>query len=206
MKNILMAIMMCLPMLATAQNTWEMSEANETAQGQKVNPDQKYLEGAVPVVDGRVTFSTTINAPGKSAQQIYTTLLDYMTKMTKEDNQLEQSRIALANEDSHTIAGSYQEWLVFKNSPLNLDRTRFMYNIIVNATDGKANVTLTRIYYLYDEERSPQTYKAEEWITDEYGLKKNKQKLSRVSGKFRKKTIDRKDYLFNKFDKLLNKQ
>ena len=48
------------------------------------------------------------------------------------------------------------------------------------------------------------TYKAEEWITDEYGLKKSKEKLSRVSGKFRKKTIDRKDYIFSRFEKLLN--
>ena len=45
--------------------------------------------------------------------------------------------------------------------------------------------------------------KAEEWITDEYGLKKNKDKLSRVSGKFRRKTIDRKDYLFGKMAALL---
>jgi len=78
-----------------------------------------------------------------------------------------------------------------------------MYNIIADCQDGKANVTLTRIYYYYDEERNPQTLKAEEWITDEYGLKKDKKKLSRVSGKFRKKTIDRKDYLFNKFAELL---
>jgi len=49
------------------------------------------------------------------------------------------------------------------------------------------------------------TYYAEEWITDRYGLNKKQTKLARVSGKFRKKTIDRKDYLFNKFNDLLNK-
>ena len=38
---------------------------------------------------------------------------------------------------------------------------------------------------------------AENWITDKYGLNKNKTKLSRMSGKFRKKTIDRKDEIFN---------
>ena len=62
---------------------------------------------------------------------------------------------------------------------------------------------MTKIYYLYEEERDPQTLKAEEWITDEYGLKKGKSKLSRVTGKFRRKTIDRKDYLFDRFAKLL---
>ena len=65
--------------------------------------------------------------------------------------------------------------------------------------DGEATVSMTRIVYLYDEERDPQTYYAEEWITDRYGLNKKMTKLARVSGKFRRKTIDRKDYLFNLF-------
>jgi colicin import membrane protein len=123
--------------------------------------------------------------------------------MTTEPNQFEQSRITLNDTISNKIYGSYQEWLVFKNKPLVLDRTRLFYNIMVECEDGKAHIDMTRIYYIYDEERQPLTYKAEEWITDEYGLKKKKDKLSRVSGKFRRKTIDRKDYLFNKFAGIL---
>ena len=53
--------------------------------------------------------------------------------------------------------------------------------------------------------RDPQTYYANEWITDRYGLNKKKTKLARVSGKFRRKTIDRKDYLFEKFTIALTK-
>ena len=41
-------------------------------------------------------------------------------------------------------------------------------------------------------------------FTDEYALNKKKDKLLRISGKFRRKTIDRKDFIFNKFDNLLN--
>lgn len=201
MKKFLIAIMMALPLFAAAQNTWEMPEANE--QGVTANPDQKYLVGAVPVVDGRVQFSTVIEAPGKSADQIYAILHAYLNRMVKEPNQSEQSRVAMADSAKHSLCGAFQEWLVFKSTALVLDRTRFMYNIIANCSDGKADITITRIMYLYDEERAPQTYKAEEWITDEYGLKKNKQKLSRLSGKFRRKTIDRKDYLFAKFASLL---
>ena len=78
-----------------------------------------------------------------------------------------------------------------------------MYNLDVKCLDGKADITMTRIYYLYEEERDPQTFRAEEWITDEVGLTKKKNKLSRVAGKFRRKTIDRKDYLFNKISELL---
>ncbi len=61
MKKILFAILMCLPMTMTAQNTWEIQK-NEN--GVAANPDAKYLTGAVPVADGKVVFETTIEAPG----------------------------------------------------------------------------------------------------------------------------------------------
>ena len=157
-------MMLCLPLGLSAQNTWEMPEQNSG-----VNPDQKYLAGAVPEVNGRVVFHTVIDAPGKSAAQVQDIVREYMQKMTKEANQFEQSRIVL----------------------------------IVDCYDGKADITMTHIRYLYDEERQPQTYNAEEWITDKEGLNKKQNKLARISGKFRRKTIDRKDFLFNKFAELL---
>ena len=196
MKKLIFVMMMCLPMAASAQNTWEMpTQAN--------NSDAKYLVGAVPVVDGKVTFKTTVEAPGKTADQVADIVRKYMKKMTTEPGQFEQSRIVLDDSLNHQIIGSYQEWLVFKSTALVLDRTRLFYNLIADCKDGKADITMTRFYYLYEEERDPQTLKAEEWITDEEGLTKSKAKLSRVSGKFRRKTIDRKDYLFNKFAELL---
>lgn len=199
MKNLLIAMLLSLPLTMVAQNTWEMPEAN----GQAVNPDQKYLVGAVPMVDGKVVFNTVVEAPGKSAAQIYAIVRQYLQSMTKEANQFEQSRIILDDSVNYEVAGSYQEWLVFKATALVLDRTRLMYNLDVKCKDGKADITMTRIYYLYEEERDPQTFRAEEWITDEVGLTKKKNKLSRVAGKFRRKTIDRKDYLFNKISELL---
>ncbi|MDY5656536.1 MAG: DUF4468 domain-containing protein [Prevotella sp.] len=201
MRKIVIALIALLPLLATAQNTWEMPEEQENAL--KTNPDQKYLVGAVPVVNGQVVFQTTIAAPGKSARQIYDILHAQMAKMLKEKNQFEQSRFTIENPEKGELAAYYQEWLVFKNKPLVLDRTRLMFNLTVVCKDGSAEVTINRIHYLYDEERNATTYRAEEWITDEYGLKKDKQKLSRVSGKFRRKTIDRKDYIFDKFATLL---
>lgn len=201
MRKIIIALIALLPLCATAQNTWEMPEEQENAL--KTNPDQKYLVGAVPVVNGQVVFQTTIAAPGKSARQIYDILHAQMAKMLKEKNQFEQSRFTIENPEKGELAAYYQEWLVFKNKPLVLDRTRLMFNLTVVCKDGSAEVTINRIHYLYDEERNATTYRAEEWITDEYGLKKDKQKLSRVSGKFRRKTIDRKDYIFDKFATLL---
>jgi len=205
MKKTLIALMAFLPLYLQAQdNTWEMPENNGSNIVQ--NPDQKYLSGAVPVVDGKVTFQTTIKAPGKSKQQIHELIVDYFTKLTKEANQFEQSRIVLDDKETHNqVVGSYQEWLVFKNKPLSLDRTRLFYHLIAECGEGEATIKMTRIYYLYDEERDPQTYQAEEWITDRYGLNKKQTKLARVSGKFRRKTIDRKDYLFTKIEQLLTR-
>ena len=198
MKKILIAMMLMMPMLIAAQdNTWEQKQYN--------NQDQKYLAGAVPEVDGHVVFSTTISAPGKSAKQIYELLHKDLLVMTKEPNQIEQSRLTLEDAESHRVVASFQEWLVFKNKPLNLDRTRFLYQIIADCKDGQADIKLNRIVYIYDEERDMTTYRAEEWINDQYGLNKKKTKLARVSGKFRRKTIDRVDYIFDRFTQLLQK-
>ena len=201
MKSFVLALLMLLPVAVTAQdNVWEKKEQAPVA----TNPDAKYLAGAVPEVNGYVMFSTTIKVPGKDAKQIYERMLDLMTQLTKTSEQLEQSRVALADSVKRQVVGAYQEWLVFKNKPLNLDRTRLFYQLVADCRDGEVDLKMMRIVYLYDEERTPTTYKAEEWITDKYGLTKKKDKLARVSGKFRRKTIDRKDFLFEKIEELLN--
>ena len=202
MKRLFIALLMGLPLVATAQdNAWEKVQTTTTT----ANPDQKYLAGAVPEVDGQVVFEKTIKAPGKNARQVYDIMLNQLETLTAGPEQFEQSAVTLRNVEELQIVGSYQEWLVFKNKPLNLDRTRLFYHLIVDCRDGEATVKMTRIVYLYDEEREAQTYYANEWITDRYGLNKKKNKLARVSGKFRRKTIDRKDYLFEKFTIALNR-
>jgi len=194
-----------VPLTLWAQdNTWEINEEEEVKKEAKAKPkvDEKYLKGAVPEVDGKVVFSTSINAPGKTATQIYDILLQYMERMTKTTNQI-QSKIITADADKHEITGAYQEWLVFKKTALSLDRTRFMYALNAQCSDGRADIKMTRIRYLYEEERSPQHMTAEEWITDKEAVNKKNTKLLPISGKFRRKTIDRKDFLFNKFESLL---
>ncbi len=201
MKRILIALLFAIPLSAAAQdNTWEQQPVSATAG----SLDAKYLVGAVPEVDGHVVFETTIQAPGKTQAQIYDIVHEELLRMTREPGQLEQSRLTIEGRDSGLVVGSYQEWLVFKNKPLELDRTRLLYNLVAECSDGEMHLQMRRIIYIYDEERDKQTYRAEEWITDRYGLNRSKTKLARISGKFRRKTIDRKDYLFNKFSQLLN--
>jgi hypothetical protein len=195
MRKLFVFLLICAPMIMSAQNTWE--------EPVKDNSTQKYLVGAVPEVNGQVVFNKVINCPGLSKDEIYNRVLSYMTKMLKEDCQLEQSRIAMKDSVDKVVVGRYQEWLVFKRKPLVLDQTKFFYNLICKCSDGKLDVTINNIHYLYDEERDAQAFRAEEWITDKYGLTKKMDKLSRVSGKFRQKTIDRKDYLFGKLESIL---
>jgi len=87
-----------------------------------------------------------------------------------------------------------------------LDQTKFLYQIIARCHDGGADITVNRISYIYEEDRENggSTFRAEEWITDKYGLNKKQTKLSRVSGKFRKKTIDRVEYLFKKMQEAVD--
>ena len=205
MKKLFFTMLAFVPLTLWAQdNTWEINEEEEVKKEAKAKPkvDEKYLKGAVPEVDGKVVFSTSINAPDKTAAQIYDILLQYMERMTKTTNQI-QSKIITADADKHEITGAYQEWLVFKKTALSLDRTRFMYALNAQCSDGRADIKMTRIRYLYEEERSPQHMTAEEWITDKEAVNKKNTKLLPISGKFRRKTIDRKDFLFNKFESLL---
>lgn len=203
MKKLFIAILMAMPLIASAQdNTWERIEQ---AQIVKENPDAKYLvDGAVPVVDGVVCWQTTINAPGKTAKQIYDILYKQMDKMVNEPNQIANSAIVQDDKEKHELGAIFHEWLVFKNSTLSLDRTQLNFQLMVKYADGKADVKISHITYDYDLERKPVHYKAEEWITDKYAVNKKHTKLYPISAKFRRKTIDRKDFIFSKFNSLLN--
>ena len=203
MKHLFFVLMMLMPMLATAQdNTWERIEVEEQP---KENPDAKYLvPDAVPEVDGKVVWKTTLYAEGKTADEIYDILLEQITKMTKEPNQIANSLVAMQNRESHEIGAVFHEWLVFKDVTFSLDRTRMNYQLHVVASDGEAEVTMQHVSYDYEPERQKAHYTAEEWITDKFAVNKKHTKLYPISAKFRRKTIDRKDFIFKKFNSLIN--
>lgn len=203
MKQILIALMMVMPLMASAQdNTWERIEVEEQP---NVNPDAKYLTpDAVPEVDGKVMWETTLYAEGKTADEIYDIILQQLTKMTKEPNQIANSQVVLQDREKHEMGAVFHEWLVFKNNTFSLDRTQLNYQLLVNTSDGLCDVVIQHITYDYDLDRKPLHYKAEEWINDKNAVNKKHTKLYPVSAKFRRKTIDRKDFIFNKFNSLIN--
>ena len=172
--------------------------------GVVLKEDPKYLEGAVTLnAEGKVEFTTETDANGKTADQIYNIVYQYMSELTQGENNI-ASRVALVNKDEHVIANTMDEWLVFSASFISLDRSEFRYNLVANITDNHLKLTLGRIVYNYEEGRSTGFKEtAENVITDKYALTKKKNDLAKIYGKFRRLTIDRKDQIFSDLTKLV---
>ena len=97
--------------------------------------------------------------------------------------------------------------MVFANKFLSLDRTRVYYKINISCYDQKIVARIFNINYWYEEEREGGTkYNAEEWITNEWALNKKGTKLSKRSGKFRSKTIDRTEEIFDNLEAFINRK
>ena len=236
MRKIVIALMLCIPTMTMAQSEWEapmsaQQKLEETRKAEakaekarkdaekaakkndghavELKEDPKYMTGAVPVVDGKVTFTLNLDIPGKSAQQIYEQTYQFIDQLTIDEHQMKNpllSQISLVNKKEHIIVARLQEWLVFSSGLLAIDRTQFNYTLIANCTDGHLNITISRIRYDYEKERETGfSITAEQWITDQYGLNKKKNDVNHKSGKFRKKTIDRKDQIFNAIKELFSK-
>ena len=137
------------------------------------------------------------DANGKSAKQIYDLVYNYFSNFTQDKNNI-ASRVALVNPKENIIANTMDEWLVFSQSFLSLDRTEFRYLLVAQIADNSLTVTLSKIIYNYEEGRSTGFKEpAEKVISDRYALNKKKNGLARIFGKFRKGTIDRKDQIFS---------
>lgn len=213
MKKLIVAVMACLPLMGMAQdNVWEIPQNQPQQQvkkrgalieSKKKEEDPKYLAGAVPEVNGEVVFTLDADVPGMSADEIYNKVYAVFEEIVNESKNPElqpQSRIAAVNKGEHSIAARIKEWLVFSNKFLSLDQTELNYNLVAQASDGHIKVTMDHINYAYEMNRGDSEglrVKAEEWITDKVAINK-KGKLVKGSAKFRRKTIDRKDNIFNR--------
>mgnify|MGYP004519916347 CR=1 FL=1 len=210
MKKILACIFAIAPQILMAQNVWEKPDTQKEQPAQTTTTvkqptkkdlqrqaDLPYLKGNIPVIDGRVEFDTTICCTGKSAEDIYEHMLKYMTDMTKQQNQTKESIVSLVNKQEHIIVARLNEWMVFKANFISLDRTLMNYTFVATCRDGAIDLKLYRISYRYNTAGKEETYTAEEWITDEYAVNKKNTKLLPITGKFRRKTIDRVHQIFN---------
>lgn len=157
--------------------------------------DAKYMIGAVPIVEGKVVFTREVNLPGQSKEQIFAAALKWASGRFVADKEL-QSRVLFSDPGSGQIACLGQEFLVFTNKALSLDRAIINYQMFLECLPGKCNLKILAIRYVYNTGGNNEIIAAEEQITDEYTLNKKKDKLIKATGKFRTHTIDLTDELF----------
>lgn len=210
MKRIFLFLVCCLPMTAMAQ--WEKptdSQQSQVKQQQttasvpqevKEYKYASYLGDVVPVVDGQVVWERTFTNDA-NVEANYEAMLAYLNELTHEENQTEQSMVALVNKSEHSIACRMEEWLTFSSSLISLDRTKMNYTLAVFCDDGSVRVKAFRIHYIYPQQhRKDELYLAEKWITDEYAVNKKHTRLLPHSGKFRRKTVDRMEELMKNIE------
>lgn len=164
------------------------------------NDDSKYLAGAVPEENGIVTFKKSFTVSDKSAQEVSETMKAFVNGLVENSIPAPGSYARVLEDTNESIAARVCEWMVFKKKVLNLDRTRFRYQINVTFENNRVTMTITNITYYYGEDMEGnrgEIYKAEEWISDAEALNKTKTKLYPRSGKFRRFTVDRAEEIFD---------
>lgn len=119
MKRIAMLLIACLTLC-------QMVYAQKSKRGvDKV--ENRYLKGAVPLVNGYVQFEKTYKLPGKSKAELMVSLQDYIAKdLVQGEDQLPQSRITEVSPETGVIAASIQEFMYFKRTKWRLRMVRWM--------------------------------------------------------------------------------
>lgn len=171
------------------------------ASAREKRDDSKYLKGAVPEVNGIVTFTKSFSVPGKTEAELRKAMREFIEKLVDESIPAPGNYARMMeDENSDDITARVCEWMIFKKKAFNLDRTRFRYQINASIDGQRITLTITNITYYYNEDMETmngEIYKAETWISDKEALNKAKTKLYPKSDKFRRKTVDRAEEIFN---------
>lgn len=163
--------------------------------------DPKYGKGAVPVDEnGMVCFSQSFDMPpGMTDDQCYELLLNW-AKGRFALPYANAGRILNEDAQARRFIFHVDQMIHFKSTPLSADESKISYNYSVSVNDGKFTMKMTDIKYRYEEGREGggKIFPAEDWITDKEAYNRKGTKFLKSTGKFRIKTIDLKDILFQK--------
>ena len=197
-RNLILTILMAL--------TASVSVAKEKT-------DVKYLAGAVPEENGIIVFRKNFTVQDMDEKEMRDILKTCTEEIVSASIKGVRSRLISDGTEDGTIVAKIEEYMVFSNKFLNLDRTRFRYQISGSVEGNKVRLQLSQISYYYNENMDGEggiTYKAEEWISDKEAVSSSGKKLYPRSKKFRIKTIDRVEEIFNgymdRFDKNYDKE
>lgn len=173
-----------------------------------LSASEKYGPGAVPEENGKVTFKASYPIQnGMNLDECYEKMLSWAKGRFALPYAL-NSNIVTENPEAHRFVFNVEQTLVFKKSAFESDESKIVYNFALNLNNGMCNVTITDIKYRYEEDRygGGQTFTAEDWITDKEAYNAKKTKFLKKTGKFRIKTIDMKDILFQRVQEELGKR
>ncbi|MBO7115188.1 MAG: DUF4468 domain-containing protein [Bacteroidaceae bacterium] len=163
--------------------------------------DPKYGKGAVPQDEnGMVCFTQTVAIPdGMSADMCYEILLNW-AKGRFAKPYAQAGRILNEDASAHRYIFHVDQMIYFKSTALSADESNISYNFSVSVKDGAFTMKMTDIKYRYEEGREGggKIFPAEDWITDKEAYNRKGTKFLKSTGKFRIKTIDLKDILFQK--------
>ena len=160
---------------------------NDQNASQIADQNEKYMTGAVPVVDGKVVLERELNVPLFSQEQIYSALVDWAgKKFTGKSN-----RVISADDSKSTVLIQGEDEMVIKIG-LFPGKVKVHYILAADCANGKCTLKTTRVRYTNNpaSKNSTDIIYAEEYITDKYALNKAKTKIFSGTGDYRKKTID----------------
>lgn len=159
----------------------------------------RYLaKDAVVLRDGFVVFSQKTPLAGSwSMQQIGDVAQAWMEKYLGKYDPA-KNRI-ISNEPGKIVAVG-DMMIEFSRNAFSLDRAQMSYVLTLEYSEKESSLSVERIKYIYDDGVSVEKITAEEYITDEQAVNKKRTKLLPISGKFRKKTIDVVDEIFESYN------
>lgn len=160
----------------------------------------KYLKGAVPEENGKVVFKRNIKSVNNLDKQTLFNSINDWAKENYERKKDSNQAVLLSDPQKGSIACRGDQYLVFADKVLMLDRASMHYQLILNIKDGECDALVRNIKYDYEKGTN---MAAEDMITDKEALKGENKLYPRVD-KFRILTIDSINNIFDSLDKHIN--
>lgn len=184
MKRLILFILLALPVLSIAQ-------INQ-------NNMARYLE-PLPMEGTRIVFKDSLQFKGISAERVFEIAGNWADYYIAKFDKKFDSRVAYKNTKTQSIAVLFNRDIIFKDIALILDKALMRCNIAIDIKDNKCIIKVLNIKYDYVDNGLTEKMNADEWIIDRYAVNRERTKLTRSFGKFRAKTVDAVDEIFDSF-------
>ena len=210
-KNLIAFVVILITAFANNANAQGLFSSREYSGGRQDRT--AYAVGNVPVENGLVVFKKVFEIPLKK-DDLYKYLSSWASLRFCPSTErgtwpapdffknTEYAKIAKAEKEEGRLKIQGNEDLVFTDKALNKDAAVISYILNIYLEDGKVTAEISNIVYTYVLSESPERIYAEDWITDGEAFNRSG-KLRKVNGKFRVKTIDLKDAIFDEIQTTL---